>query len=638
MAIRLFNVAAVAVVVYLVVVPKRRSATPGRHKIGAWIRRSPAGREMRGGENRPAAAMATSDAWSPEFDKTGNATMTQSNLPTDPGLLRDDAKPIRLLSVAAIAVVSYFVAVPVIHEALGHGLTAALLGARGIGVSSCALEVRDPDSLSLGRWRIVYIAGPIASLLAGIILARLHARSKSGSAEFRFGLWLTAYVCLFQGAGYMMALSFTNFGDINGFVQGSRTPFAWRLGLTILGTVISFTSLFVGARTLDEFLGTSRRKARAARLLITSYLVGSSSLTLAALLGPSPLSITLLSAIPASFGGTVFLVYVILAVGNARPTTRAVPLSPGHNWICYGAAVGVLVLYALVFGPGVPRQPAAGPGPLSLAVPGSGSRSFGAADPHGKRYALLIGVNKYDCSLRDLPCAQNDVEELARTLTRLGYDARNLVMLTDRAGAADPARLPRLANIRREVLALSTECRPRDSVLVALAGHGIQLGPDHEPYFFPSDAKLDQDSSRLSIVELYETLAQCRAGSTLLLVDTCRVDAPSQPPDPGTAHRPTLSDACRNADRIAVLFSSSSGQSTYENEELHHGVFFHFVIKGLGGAAADGDGRVTLRSLRNYLNRQVADYVRQHFVGVEQVPELDGRLLETQCLVDRTTP
>jgi hypothetical protein len=36
---------------------------------------------------------------------------------------------------------------------------------------------------------------------------------------------------------------------------------------------------------------------------------------------------------------------------------------------------------------------------------------------------------------------------------------------------------------------------------------------------------------------------------------------------------------------VAVLFSCSKGEHAYKNDELKHGVFFHFVIKGLQGEA-----------------------------------------------------
>lgn len=260
---------------------------------------------------------------------------------------------IDLLTVAAIAVVSYQLA-SLVHEGLGHGLTAAALGASGLKLSTAALHV-EAGSISPVASRAVSIAGPLVGLLVGALLAVCHANTRSGSAGFRYCLWLTAYVCLFSNSGYLMALSFAHFGDINAFVRGLNSPLAWRLGLTALGAALSVCTLFLAARTLDEFLGTTGRRGRAARLLVTSYLAGSVPLILSTLLGREGSRLAVISAIPATLGGTLFLLYTIPAVGEARPSTAAVPLTPRRSLAWCGAGVIALLVYGLVLGPGVPR-------------------------------------------------------------------------------------------------------------------------------------------------------------------------------------------------------------------------------------------------------------------------------------------
>ena len=41
---------------------------------------------------------------------------------------------------------------------------------------------------------------------------------------------------------------------------------------------------------------------------------------------------------------------------------------------------------------------------------------------------------------------------------------------------------------------------------------------------------------------------------------------------------------------VAALFSCSEGQVAYEDDDLKHGVFFHFVIQGLKGKADEESG------------------------------------------------
>ena len=171
-------------------------------------------------------------------------------------------------------------------------------------LSTAALHL-ESDSVSPEASRAISIAGPLVGLLVGVLLALYHGNTRSRNAEFRYCLWLTAYICLFANGGYLMALSFTSFGDIHGFVEGLPAPFAWRLGLTVFGAAISFVTVFLAGRTLDEFLGTSRRRNRAARLLVISYFAGSCPLILSTLLGKEGSYLALVSAIPATLGGTI---------------------------------------------------------------------------------------------------------------------------------------------------------------------------------------------------------------------------------------------------------------------------------------------------------------------------------------------
>src|SRR5262249_52810349 len=144
----------------------------------------------------------------------------------------EQPQAINALTIGCIAIVAYFIAIPIIHEGMGHGLTALALGASDVRLTSTALFF-DADSVSTQAIRIINIAGPLASLLGGLLLALAYRTMPSRDPELLYFLWLTAFVCLFQGGGYFMALSFVQFGDIHHFVKGLEFEFAWRLGLTV---------------------------------------------------------------------------------------------------------------------------------------------------------------------------------------------------------------------------------------------------------------------------------------------------------------------------------------------------------------------------------------------------------------------
>ena len=134
-----------------------------------------------------------------------------------------------------------------------------------------------------------------------------------------------------------------------------------------------------------------------------------------------------------------------------------------------------------------------------------------------------MGVGKYPpTKFRNLPGAEPDADDLAKTLIDQGYPKENVTVLTNSRGASeDPLLTPNAENIRREIDLLLDHRQPTDVVVIAMAGHGLQL--KGEPYAFcPFDADPEQKKNLLSIDEIYTHMQKCKAEFKLLLVDACR--------------------------------------------------------------------------------------------------------------------
>jgi formylglycine-generating enzyme required for sulfatase activity len=220
-----------------------------------------------------------------------------------------------------------------------------------------------------------------------------------------------------------------------------------------------------------------------------------------------------------------------------------------------------------------------------------------AQAPAAQKVALLVGVRSYDhANLTDLEYPENDVTELAAVLKGAGY---RVVLLT--TGAADARLRPTRANVRRELAAVLRGRTKRDTVVVGLAGHGVQAGEAKDSYFCPSDAKPTETGTMVSLSELYRELDDSGVGVKLLLVDACRNDPQEgRGIDGDTAPRPPRG--------VGALFSCSAGERAFETGKLGkgHGVFFHFVLEGLKGGAVNEDGEVTWDRLREYVKRRVS--------------------------------
>jgi hypothetical protein len=237
-------------------------------------------------------------------------------------------------------------------------------------------------------------------------------------------------------------------------------------------------------------------------------------------------------------------------------------------------------------------------------------------EDRSRRIAVLVGVKAYNhADLPDLEFTERDVTELGDLLRPAGYQ---VTLLTTTAGANDARRKPTLANIRRELAAALQNVTKYDTVLIGLAGHGVQPAGAKGSYFCPSDAKPKDPHTLLSLAGLIDQLNDSGVGVKLLLVDACRND-----PDPGRGRGVDGSRIEALPKGVAALFSCSAGQRSFETKKAGggHGVFFHFVLEGLRGQAAKEGGEVTWSRLADYVQENVARRVPE-WIGAEvrQVP------------------
>ena len=74
---------------------------------------------------------------------------------------------------------------------------------------------------------------------------------------------------------------------------------------------------------------------------------------------------------------------------------------------------------------------------------------------------------------------------------------------------------------------------------------------------------------------------------------------------------------------LTVFAAAAGEQITSTLDDQGHGTFTYFFLKGLGGAAKDGSGAVTARSLHDYLKPKVQDAARRQ--NRDQEPVLHGQ-------------
>jgi hypothetical protein len=256
----------------------------------------------------------------------------------------------------------------------------------------------------------------------------------------------------------------------------------------------------------------------------------------------------------------------------------------------------------------------------------------------GDNYAFLVAVADYDeKELRPLKYTRPDILDFHEQLLKSGFKASNIILMHDdleklvahyraRGKEYKPADyLPERHKILAELKLLLGTLREDDSIIVALAGHGVQFAKEKKTFFCPKDAELNSRETLISFESIYDTLSESRAGKRMLLVDACQNDPQTEVSrsrstvDLDSVTRPQTEPVPQG---VVALFSCRAGQKSFEHPPLGHGVFFFHVLEGWKGKAdANGDGRLSYNELADYTESETARYARLNLKAV-QTPTL----------------
>jgi len=91
------------------------------------------------------------------------------------------------------------------------------------------------------------------------------------------------------------------------------------------------------------------------------------------------------------------------------------------------------------------------------------------------------------------------------------------------------------------------------------------------------------------------------ARQRLLFIDACRNDPAKG--SKGAGNTPSFIDF-KSAEGVSILFSARLGDKSWEYDDLGHGIYSHYLLEGLGGAAAQ-DNVITFRGLSDYVVKNV---------------------------------
>ena len=256
------------------------------------------------------------------------------------------------------------------------------------------------------------------------------------------------------------------------------------------------------------------------------------------------------------------------------------------------------------------------------------SDSIKVLPAQGKRYALVIGVDRYaDTQITTLGGASNDARTLANALIQYAGFPSEQVTLLDSDQPAE--RQPTRGNILRRLSNLSAVIPPDGLLLISFAGHGIERGG--QAFLLPSDSQVSNDvdlleQTAINVSQIRDRIKKIGVKQVLVIIDACRNDPVGRgnsdnPLTPAYTKAFNFDLRNREVQAFATLYATEVGHRAYEYKEKKQGYFTWVLVEGLKGGAANEKGEVTLASLVKYLQERVPKRVLQDLgPGKDQKP------------------
>ncbi len=236
--------------------------------------------------------------------------------------------------------------------------------------------------------------------------------------------------------------------------------------------------------------------------------------------------------------------------------------------------------------------------------------SGGTLDGKGKLWAVVIGVSSYRNLSKDqqLQYAHRDAQDFAaflRSPNGGGFPANQVSVLLNQAATLSAMRSALGTALPRSV-------EPDDVVVIFFAGHGVVEG-DRDGYLLAHDSDPQNlYATAMPIAELDRIVTErIKARSVILIADAChagKLGWTSRSTEAQTMVNRYMEEVGKTGQGVLRILGSRADQRSYEGEHWGggHGVFTHFLLKGLRGEAdKDKDGFVRAAEVLEYLSENV---------------------------------
>lgn len=234
--------------------------------------------------------------------------------------------------------------------------------------------------------------------------------------------------------------------------------------------------------------------------------------------------------------------------------------------------------------------------------------------------AIIIGIQNYK-RLAKADFADQDATKFAEYAHRaLGIPKNKIKVLTD--ADADQAALLKTF---RNWLPLNVN-KGKTEVFIFYSGHGLPSNDGKSLYFLPHGVDQDLlDETAIDQKKIISAIQSTQPKSVTMFIDSCYSGQSRNGAQLLAGARPVAlrSSDIRYPAEFTVFTASASDQISSASNDLQHGIFSFYLMKGMEGAAdINKDGNITLGEMQQYLSENVQ---RQALVANRvQVPQLIG--------------
>jgi hypothetical protein len=271
---------------------------------------------------------------SPSASRDTSRPTTRNNVAANTLPPKDDR--LTLIAISALACIVQ----NVLHEGLGHGVTAWLSGAHQLTISTVALQ-SDLDT----RW--ISADGTLVNLFFAAIFWLLLMNPQRYRLTTRYFLVLAMAGNLFTGTGYFFFSGVTNFGDWAAVIRGLEPHWMWQFGLVVVGVASYYASMLVVRAKLRPFQQEDSRRLRG--LCWTPYFTDGILAGFGGLLNPAGLFYVIASALPSTLGANAGLLSLpsMMRRHSRNQEKEVAPIGCSIVWIAAAAVASLLFIFVL---------------------------------------------------------------------------------------------------------------------------------------------------------------------------------------------------------------------------------------------------------------------------------------------------